>query len=309
MESRRYVEWQRRNFSGEPQYRAEYSRLNGASEGGTTVRLRATNIFEGGLFALAVRARTNGTQCFGDIRQQPATKVVFEAMPEQCPIRAREPNVSGVPRIVGGSVVNEGNSRSSFGWMALIWEMQGGEMRPICGGAQFENGYVATAAHCLVQLAPQNYRVSVGKQHAERQRNGVVRILEAYAHPRYETLASNEAVYDVAVLKLEGGGSDVVIELNVQSQVPRAGEFVTAAGYGYISEQWTALPVPNRLRRVDVPVVSSVRCERTFEGVSSEIHLCAGYEGGGCDSCQADSGGPLRSSQRSDALSETGVSA
>ena len=53
-----------------------------------------------------------------------------------------------------------------------------------------------------------------------------------------------------------------------------------------------------RLRQVEVPVLSNYRCESLFRLSGSsqlipDIFLCAGYMTGGRDTCHGDSGGPL----------------
>ena len=47
------------------------------------------------------------------------------------------------------------------------------------------------------------------------------------------------------------------------------------------------------LRKVDVPLVSSKRCEAAYPDQISDTMICAGLDKGGKDSCQGDSGGPL----------------
>ncbi|XP_064609087.1 trypsin-3-like isoform X2 [Liolophura sinensis] len=65
----------------------------------------------------------------------------------------------------------------------------------------------------------------------------------------------------------------------------------TVTGWGTMSSGAGSLP--DRLREVDVPVISYSQCSSWVSGVSSTTMICAGYEEGGKDSCQGDSGGPL----------------
>ncbi|CAN8077308.1 unnamed protein product, partial [Agarophyton chilense] len=268
----------RRNLSGQPVgFERKYSAVSARSDALTVVELPATNVMLVGNYALVIRASANGTQCFGGAGQHArGTEVVFEAMPAPCPLVAEEParqgngsgGADGRQRIVGGTAVNDANSGASFGWMALIWEVRGTQTVPVCGGSQFRAGFIATAAHCEVQLAPQRFRVSVGRNAARAAGANLLRVATAQAHPRYTTLASNEALYDAAVVQLAGSGSSVgaTIALNNDTSAPSEGEMVTAAGFGYVSEDWAAVPAGGRLLRVDVPTTSAARCAATFDG-------------------------------------------
>lgn len=198
-------------------------------------------------------------------------------------------------RIVGGTNVDDSNSENEFKWMALIWQVKHGSMRPICGGVHISQGYIATAAHCQIQLLPSSYRVTIGMRTAtkETKKHTISRV---FPHPNFRQLGTQEALNDVTIVELYNAGNikSAVLPWNDDPEVPRTGEAVTTAGFGYISHQWPALPTPNHLLRVDVPVVSRTRCNELYTRVDGKLHMCAGYEEGGCDSCQSDSGGPLR---------------
>merc|ERR1712001_71279 len=52
--------------------------------------------------------------------------------------------------------------------------------------------------------------------------------------------------------------------------------------------------MPDFLQYVDVPMMSNDVCEMWYGiGSITDDKICAGYEEGGKDSCQMDSGGPL----------------
>lgn len=277
-----YDLWKADRYQGTPtDYIPEFSSLKFSTTGPHSfLRVDDTNVFLSGQHQLAIRAKDPETRCFNTPSVSGiSSQVVFESMPTPCPIHV-------TPRIVGGSTLNDSDP---FPWMAVIW--LAGE-RPICGAAQIAPGYVVTAAHCHVHLSVSAYTVRVGTQQADVGKE--YRILRAFTHPKYHQLDTNEALFDIAILELDSREYSQVISYNNNPDLPPSGSIVTTAGFGYISEGWTALPQPNHLLRVDVPVVSEDSCNERFENVESDLHLCAGYDEGGCDSCQSDSGGPLR---------------
>ena len=66
------------------------------------------------------------------------------------------------------------------------------------------------------------------------------------------------------------------------------GKLLTVSGWGRID----AGGYPDELHSVDVPVMSQDDCKRAYgSGRITDAMICAGYENGGKDACQADSGG------------------
>jgi trypsin len=51
--------------------------------------------------------------------------------------------------------------------------------------------------------------------------------------------------------------------------------------------------LPAKLQKVDVPLVTTDECNKSYKNQIGDTMLCAGYPNGGKDSCQGDSGGPL----------------
>lgn len=288
-----YKMWRQQGYNGDPDNIVEEfsARKETKIDGNPLVTSPYYNAYITGTHVLVVRTNTNEKRCFNDPSfDGKGTTIVFETMPKACPMKSNE--TASRPRIVGGTMVTESNSPDKFEWMALIWF---DDKYPICGGVHIGDGYILTAAHCLIQEAPAQFRVRIGVLRAS---DGLaLRISRVFTHPLYEELNNNELINDLAILEVRDkkiARTKSSLPLNQDTSIPKIGDYVTTAGFGHISEGWSALPQPNRLLRVDVPVVGQGECKEAYENVKQGIHLCAGYKTGGCDSCQSDSGGPLR---------------
>ena len=76
-------------------------------------------------------------------------------------------------------------------------------------------------------------------------------------------------------------------------QEPQGGEMGTITGWGAIDV--SDFKFPTRLQFATVPIFQRGKCSQVyslFGGITSDM-LCAGFDQGGVDACQDDSGGPL----------------
>lgn len=194
--------------------------------------------------------------------------------------------------IIGGTEVSDG----AYPFMAALRLKRPGSARGkvVCGGSLIEAGTVMTAAHC-VGNDPEDLEVVVGRTVLSDNQQGQVRnVVAVSSHPRFGT----EPGYDVALLYLDRSvegirpiqqptrGTDALI---------RPGAKATVIGWGNTD---TGLPHnPDRLRQVDVPMLSHNECaiaygpEMGINAYNRATDICAGVEGR--DSCQGDSGGPI----------------
>ncbi|CAB3254502.1 unnamed protein product [Arctia plantaginis] len=169
-----------------------------------------------------------------------------------------------------------------------------------CGGAIINEGWIATAGHCVDDLLTSQIRIRVGEydfssvsEEYPFVERGVAR---KAVHPKYNYYTYE---YDLALVKLE---SPVQFAPHISPICLPAtddllvGENATVTGWGRLSEGGV---LPSILQEVQVPIVSNERCKSMFLRAGRhefipDIFLCAGHEKGGHDSCQGDSGGPLQ---------------
>ena len=61
-------------------------------------------------------------------------------------------------------------------------------------------------------------------------------------------------------------------------------------GWGYLSSGGASA---NALMQTSVPIKSDAACRKSYPNSIDDSMMCAGYDQGGIDSCQQDSGGPM----------------
>lgn len=162
----------------------------------------------------------------------------------------------------------------------------------MCTASLLSEYWALTAAHC--RLEPSDYlRVGGATVFAGRTYN----IERTFRHPEYTKSASGTEASDIQLIKLSNPvpSDSKFFHVNVDANYPAPHSFVRACGYG--DTYGTASPSTGLLREVDVPVQTTGSCSKQLSDVSisvdGDVHLCAGYDNGGCDSCYGDSGGPL----------------
>lgn len=160
----------------------------------------------------------------------------------------------------------------------------------ICGGSVISSRWVLTAAHCV--FSPVNLSVRV-KSSLHASGGQVLNVTQVISHPDYNKLPSD---YDIALLELseelELAGDFYAGELPAQDEPVVDGTCLQVSGWGSTE---SATESNAMLRAVNVPAYNQEACSRAYANVRTvtDRMLCAGYEEGGKDSCQKDSGGPL----------------
>ncbi|XP_063923282.1 trypsin-1-like [Zophobas morio] len=163
-----------------------------------------------------------------------------------------------------------------------------------CGGSIVAPNYIVTAAHCTEGKTEDGMSIRAGT--SIREDGGqVIDVKKITNHPKYNT-DSGSPDYDIAILELatnlELGFQVAVINLPTEDQTWPAGTEALISGWGLTHEGDTELPV--NLQGASVQLIDQASCVAAYGGFITERMFCAGVDGGGVDSCQDDSGGPLQ---------------
>ena len=196
-------------------------------------------------------------------------------------LEVNDPKQHMINRVVGGFEVQP---------HACPWQIAYGNIE--CGGTIICPKFVMTAYHCVDQVDPKSYRISVEVHDRNKISEGKVKqhdIARIIPHPRAPCV---ELRYDFALLELKEN-----IQFNRRARpvfLPEAADIkrltpdsiLVASGWGLADHG----SVPNKLRAVSLNYLPGIKCPLPdWEDTPDKI--CAGVDGGGKDTCKGDSGG------------------
>ncbi|NWR91723.1 GRAA protein, partial [Furnarius figulus] len=189
--------------------------------------------------------------------------------------------------IIGGSEV----APHSRPFMAQIK----GSEKEFCGGVLIKEKWVLTAAHCEVKAG----KVVLGAHslNDSGKQTQKIQIAKQFPHPCYDHISKQNDLMLVQLHKRARLNAAVkLIPLPTSDDDPKPGTICTVAGWGKTSNHQKELSAT--LREVNITVISRQVCndKHHYNGkpVITDIMICAGAKNGKKDSCDGDSGGPLR---------------
>jgi len=206
-------------------------------------------------------------------------------------------------RIVGGDTATFGQ----WPWQISLMRYKEGKFishgtwEHKCGGVILSDKWVATAAHCVLGENVTALQIRLGELHMRSQgepaRHLDKKILKVKMHSRFDNLTKE---FDIVLLQIDVEG--ITFQPHIlpiclpSSNDDLVGRLGWVTGWGKIQKERKLMS--DKLRQVEVPIISNNLCERFFrESGQSQyiprIFLCAGYMDGGRDTCEGDSGGPL----------------
>ena len=184
------------------------------------------------------------------------------------------------------AIVN--GSASAEGAHPFMASLQDGTGFAFCGGSVISSTWVLTAAHCVEGDDGSDLWVVTGRNDlSDESRGQRIKVSQVLVHPAYA-----DFTHDVALLRLATATTAPAIRLAgaADDGLEAPGTPVKVAGWG---DQTPTLGLNSseRLREVDLEVVSDDECGETNFGFDGPTGVCAAALLK--DSCQGDSGGPL----------------
>ncbi|KAK2877018.1 hypothetical protein Q8A67_021114 [Cirrhinus molitorella] len=200
-------------------------------------------------------------------------------------------------RVVGGADAPAGN----WPWQVSVHH----NSRHICGGTLIHSQWVMTAAHCIISTNVNSWTLYLGRQtqilSAANPNEVRVGIQSITVHPKYNNTLFNN---DISLMKLSQPVTFTQyirpVCLASKGSVFHNATLCWATGWGNIGKN-QALPSPQTLQEVEIPVVGSSQCTCQYKPIGGVTitpqMICAGKADKGI--CQGDSGGPLQCKQGS----------
>jgi trypsin len=201
------------------------------------------------------------------------------------------------PRVVGGSTV----SIDQYPWQVAVVETGSGNahQRQFCGGSLLTSRIVITAAHCVVDTAPGEVDVVLGRTTLSDTSQGAEVGVVGVAHrSNYDDNYQGDGVprFDVGYLVLNAPSSQP--QIHIAGADDRSlwgpGDPVEISGWGCTSEPISFIcSTSDTLRAATVNVVSDGTCSADYgPDFDATTMVCAAASGK--DTCNGDSGGPLQ---------------
>lgn len=183
-----------------------------------------------------------------------------------------------------------------------------------CGATILNERWLLTAGHCMCnglnQFMKAHHITGVVGLHSisEYQKNKFttntveVEFQEIVVHHGYSCTKIQDDIALLQMAKTLTLGS-AVKPICLATNKFSDNSLAVVSGWGWTNEDLSEGLRADKLRKASVQVWNNKECERSFQengktGYSiMETQMCAGFKNGGIDSCWADSGGPLVSSE------------
>ena len=179
-------------------------------------------------------------------------------------------------------------------WMAaLIYADDEPSVSSIyCGGTLIAPNWVLTAAHCTKNETADDIQVVLGRKILSDNEVGeVIDVEEIITHPDYQRYNDENPLADIALLKLKQPSKQEFVSI-ASSDLLKVGNSASVFGWGQ-TDSSNSNSYSDTLQYTSIPIVSNKVCNQSYTDDVTDSMLCAGFENGGTDGCNGDSGGPL----------------
>lgn len=132
------------------------------------------------------------------------------------------------------------------------------EKGQFCGGSLIAKDVVLTAAHCTGD----KYEIVIGRHNLNKTGGDVVRKRFERTHPKFD-FDSPDNDFGLIFLSQPTTVVEDLVNLNSDPSLPRDGDRVTVMGWGDVDKSDDVEKFSNKLRHVEVKIVSNAECERS----------------------------------------------
>ncbi|XP_043508788.1 chymotrypsin-2-like [Frieseomelitta varia] len=194
-------------------------------------------------------------------------------------LKATAASINEVPKIVGGSVAEDGQ----YPYQASLRYKN----RHFCGGSVLNDRWILTAAHCLSNFDNSDIAVVLGSNTLNKG-GDVYQSKQIISHPKYSSALIRN---DIGLIKVD---KDIVFGDKVKP-VALPSENFSKIDYPAVLSGWgtTSYPgqTPNKLYHIQLSVIDQKQCLNASFRVTNDNICTLNKRGEGA--CHGDSGGPL----------------